>query len=86
MLFARLVQTIEDHAQQLTVGVWNALQDNPRTPAYHIFPRRTFTIGSMRCAATSAVARSQDRRDDSSLLQRTEEEALARRDCPRELV
>ena len=35
MLSARLVQIIEDHAEELTRGVIHDLQTNRRTPAYH---------------------------------------------------
>ncbi len=35
MLSARLVRTIEDHADQITRGVVDNLQSNPRTSAYH---------------------------------------------------
>ncbi len=35
MLSTRLVRMIEDHAEQLTRGVVNDLQSNPRTAAYH---------------------------------------------------
>jgi hypothetical protein len=39
MLSARLVRTIEDHAEDLTRGVLRDLQTNPRTPAYHKLSR-----------------------------------------------
>lgn len=39
MLSARLVRMIEDHAEQLTLGVVNDLQSNPRTSAYHKLSR-----------------------------------------------
>lgn len=39
MLSARLVQMIEDHAEQLTRGVVHDLQTNPRTAAYHTLSR-----------------------------------------------
>ncbi len=39
MLSARLVQMIEDHAEQLTRGVVHDLQTNPRTTAYHKLSR-----------------------------------------------
>jgi hypothetical protein len=39
MLSARLVQTIENHAEELTEGVIRELQRNPRTPAYHRLSR-----------------------------------------------
>ncbi len=39
MLSGRLVRMIEDHAEQLTRGVLNDLQSNPRTAAYHKLPR-----------------------------------------------
>ena len=35
MLSARLIRSIEDHAEELTRGVLEDLQQNPRTPAYH---------------------------------------------------
>ncbi|HTS70116.1 MAG TPA: hypothetical protein VMO17_14135 [Terriglobia bacterium] len=35
MLTVRLVQMIEDHAEELTRGVIKDLQSNPRTPHYH---------------------------------------------------
>ncbi len=35
MLSSRLVQMIEDHAEQLTRGVMADLRQNPSTPAYH---------------------------------------------------
>jgi hypothetical protein len=35
MLSARLVKLIEEHAEQLTAGLVNDLQTNPRTEAYH---------------------------------------------------
>lgn len=38
MLSERLVRLIEEHADQLTRGVINDLQSNPRTPAYHHLP------------------------------------------------
>lgn len=39
MLSVRLVRMIEDHAEQLTRGVLDDLQSNPRTTAYHRLPR-----------------------------------------------
>jgi hypothetical protein len=39
MLSARLVQIIEDHADELTRGAIHDLQTNPRTPTYHRLPR-----------------------------------------------
>ena len=38
MLSARLVRTIEQHAEQLTREVVADLRQNPRTPAYHALP------------------------------------------------
>jgi len=35
MLSARLVQMIEDHAEELTKGLVQDLRTNPRTPHYH---------------------------------------------------
>jgi len=35
MLTVRLVQLIEDHAEELTRGLIKDLQSNPRTPHYH---------------------------------------------------
>ncbi|MGD1156326.1 MAG: hypothetical protein ABSA41_10900 [Terriglobia bacterium] len=35
MLSVRLVQMIEDHADELTQGLISSLQSNPRTPHYH---------------------------------------------------
>lgn len=35
MLTIRLVQMIEDHAEELTQGLIKDLQSNPRTPHYH---------------------------------------------------
>ena len=35
MLTIRLVQMIEDHAEDLTQGLIKDLQGNPRTPHYH---------------------------------------------------
>ena len=35
MLSVRLVQMIEDHAEELTQGLIKDLQTNPRTPHYH---------------------------------------------------
>ena len=35
MLSVRLVQMIEDHAEELTRGLIKDLQSNPRTPHYH---------------------------------------------------
>ena len=35
MLTTRLVQMIEDHAEELTQGLIKDLQSNPRTPHYH---------------------------------------------------
>jgi hypothetical protein len=35
MLSVRLVQMIEDHAEELTRGIIKDLQSNPRTPHYH---------------------------------------------------
>lgn len=35
MLTYRLVQMIEDHAEELTEGLINDLRSNPRTPHYH---------------------------------------------------
>ena len=39
MLSARLVQIIEDHAEQLTRGLIDDLLSNKRTPHYHHFTR-----------------------------------------------
>jgi len=39
MISARLVRMIEDHAEQLTRGVIEDLQRNPRVPAYHELSR-----------------------------------------------
>jgi hypothetical protein len=39
MLFARLVQIIEDHAEQLTRGLIDDLLSNNRTPHYHHLTR-----------------------------------------------
>jgi len=49
MLSARLVQMIQDHAEELTRGVINDLQSNRRTPAYHRLSReelqhRTYNV------------------------------------------
>jgi hypothetical protein len=41
LLSTRLVQRIEDHAEELTRGVVQDLQSNPRTPSYHALPIRT---------------------------------------------
>ena len=35
MLSARLVQMIEDHAEELCRGLLDDLKSNPRTPSYH---------------------------------------------------
>jgi hypothetical protein len=39
MLSARLVALIEEHAEELTRGLLDDLQTNPRTPEYHRLPR-----------------------------------------------
>ncbi len=39
MLSARLVRMIQDHAEELTLGVLDDLVKNPRTPAYHELSR-----------------------------------------------
>lgn len=39
MLSVRLVRMIEDHAEELTRGVLDDLQSNPRTPSYHRLDR-----------------------------------------------
>lgn len=39
MLSVRLVRMIEEHAEELTGGVLNDLQSNPRTAAYHKLSR-----------------------------------------------
>jgi hypothetical protein len=49
MLSVRLVQMIEDHAEQLTQGVIHDLQSNQRTPHYHRLTReelheRTYNV------------------------------------------
>ncbi len=49
MLSARLVQMIEDHAEELTRGVINDLHSNRRTPHYHHLTHeqlhhRTYTV------------------------------------------
>ncbi len=49
MLSARLVRSIEDHAEELTRAVLDDLQTNARTPAYHKLTReelhhRVYTV------------------------------------------
>ena len=49
MLSVRLVHTIENHAEELTRGVLEDLQTNPRTLGYRRFPReelhhRVYTV------------------------------------------
>lgn len=39
MLSARVVHLIEDHAEELSRGLLDDLQSNPRTPAYHRLDR-----------------------------------------------
>jgi hypothetical protein len=39
MLSVRLVQLIENHAEELTRGLLDDLRSNSRTPAYHNLPR-----------------------------------------------
>ena len=39
MLSDRIVQIIQDHAEELTRGVLDGLAKNPRTAAYHKLPR-----------------------------------------------
>ncbi len=41
LLSTRLVQRIEDHAEELTRGVVQDLQSNPKTPSYHALPSQT---------------------------------------------
>ncbi len=41
LLSTRLVQRIEEHADELTRGVVEDLQSNPKTPSYHALPTRT---------------------------------------------
>ncbi len=40
MLSMRLVQLIENHAEELTRGLLDDLKSNSRTPAYHSLPRQ----------------------------------------------